>query len=169
MLSNEQRTRKMPEFSEELYNKFWSKVGFTAQQDKCWDWLGFKVKAGYGQFSLNHYQCGRANRMAYYLHYKIDPIGKIVCHSCDNPSCCNPHHLFLGTSKENTADMFKKKRANPPKGTAHWCSKINEDIVRDIRKKCINGCTQAEIAKQYGIYASVVSRIMSKDTWAHVN
>lgn len=80
----------------------------------CWIWKGYKKK-DYGYYS--HHQRGyRAHRIAYFLIYGEIPSDKIVCHKCDNPSCINPQHLFLGTSKENTDDMIVKGRLNRSRG-----------------------------------------------------
>jgi hypothetical protein len=80
----------------------------------CWNWKGHKKK-GYGYFSL-HQIAYRAHRISYQIIYGEIPCGILVCHKCDNPSCVNPQHLFLGTSKENTRDMISKGRLNPSRG-----------------------------------------------------
>lgn len=70
----------------------------------CWDWQAQKDKDGYGRF-----QSGSAHRWSY-KHYKGDPTGLFVCHSCDNPGCVNPDHLWLGTHQDNMKDMVKKNK-----------------------------------------------------------
>lgn len=167
MLGNEHRTKKFPVFTEDQVNRFWSKVSITAQSDKCWVWNGNKHR-GYGKFSITHTKNSIASRVAYYLHTNADPFGKIVCHSCDNPSCCNPNHLFLGTSKENTKDMIQKGRHRCAYGVNHGKAKLSEDDIISIRNKVVNGESQTDVAKYYSIYQSVVSRIMSGKAWATV-
>ena len=80
----------------------------------CWNWQGHKKK-GYGDYSF-HQQHFRAHRVAYELCYGKIPSDKFVCHKCDNPSCVNPQHLFLGSPKENTQDMISKNRLNRFRG-----------------------------------------------------
>lgn len=98
-----------------------------------------------------------------------------VCHACDNPICCNPHHLFLGTDAENKEDMRAKGRAATPpvrRGEANNLSKLSENDVRSIRdrlEKQVNrwGAVTA-IAKEYGIAANTVRRIKKRKIWAHI-
>ena len=80
----------------------------------CWIWKGHKKK-GYGYYS-HHQIAYRAHRISYFLVYGEIPEDKIVCHKCDNPSCVNPQHLFLGSSRENTQDMISKGRLNRSRG-----------------------------------------------------
>jgi hypothetical protein len=92
--------------------------------NRCHFWSGSTSK-GYGRFKLQ----GRlfsATRLAYYLAYKIDPNTKHVCHTCDNPRCCNPKHLWLGTSRENTLDSVQKGRYHRKEAAlrgekSKWC------------------------------------------------
>ena len=84
---------------------------FYRQIDKskdCWEWTGSKSKAGYGLFSYNKIKL--SHRISYYLTYGEFDKKLFVCHKCDNPSCVNPEHLFLGTAKDNFEDMISKGR-----------------------------------------------------------
>lgn len=75
----------------------------------CWLWIGYTMKNGYGQITYCQ-KSWLAHRLSFYGFNNIDPKELYVCHKCDNPSCVNPDHLFLGTHKDNMKDMVSKKR-----------------------------------------------------------
>ena len=93
-----------------IKERFWKKVKKT---DYCWNWIGNKVggKWKYGIFLINKKRF-RAHRIIWRMINGEIPRGFFICHKCDNPSCVNPNHLFLGTQADNLKDMFKKGR-NP--------------------------------------------------------
>lgn len=101
---------------------FWQKVD-KKSDDECWEWLASKNNKGYGQFRNN--KNTMAHRYSWELHNgeipKIDdyPYTMSVCHSCDNPGCVNPNHLFLGTAKDNAIDRDLKGRHRCGKGINH--------------------------------------------------
>jgi hypothetical protein len=102
--------------------KFWSNVD-KQNTDRCWHWTGFCYTGGYGQINM----CGKmvlAHRFSYELHFgKIPKDKPYVLHMCDNPPCVNPHHLFLGTAKDNSDDMIAKGRDRKAKGKDHYMYK----------------------------------------------
>lgn len=151
-------------------SRFWSLVGKAAEPNGCWEWLLYKTQKGYGQYQWD----GRlelTHRLAWILERGPIPIGMQVCHKCDNPSCVRPGHLFLGTAKDNTADMIKKGRSyfpgptNPATGKNHGrgSAKLTADQVREIR--AIRDVQYKEIAKQYNVHPSQISRIMNNLKW----
>lgn len=86
--------------------KFWRKVEIQSA-DECWPWIGAS-SGGYGRFGVH----GRAHRLAYELYYDTSISSEFFCcHNCDNPICCNPQHLFVGTPGDNSQDMWEKGRA----------------------------------------------------------
>lgn len=98
--------------------RFWKSVAVADDSDACWVWTGCKSRAGYGVISIStHGQKAKvvySHRIAVLISTGVDPVGKHVCHRCDNPPCCNPKHLFLGSQQDNCADMRSKGRGAPP-------------------------------------------------------
>lgn len=86
--------------------RFWSHVD-KKSTDECWNWKNGLTSDGYGKFKAK-YKTLIASRVAYYLTYGEYDKSLLVCHKCDNPKCCNPKHLFLGTNKDNLQDCAKK-------------------------------------------------------------
>jgi hypothetical protein len=78
----------------------------------CWNWIGFKDRDGYGIFGCNGKK-HRAHRWIYQQNNSL-PKGKLVCHTCDNPSCVNPKHLYAGSHRDNVNDAYRRKRKIPP-------------------------------------------------------
>ena len=104
--------KSMPLMNQEEIIRFWSKVALTANPYVCWNWQATGDRYGSVKVQGEDY---KANRMAYYLHYGEDPKELHVLHSCDNPACCNPNHLSLGTHWENMQDMKERGRARKKK------------------------------------------------------
>lgn len=145
--------------------RFWLK---TKDINGCLVWQASRQTNGYGQFSYKG-KNRRAHRVAYELTHGTIPEGMCVCHSCDNPLCVNPDHLWLGTQAENLRDMRAKKRANDPclKGSAAGNVKLTEDDVENIRANRMN-LKQTELATLYGVTQSSISNIQSRKSWTHI-
>jgi len=161
--------------------RFWSKVD-VKDEDHCWVWKN-KCQAYYPQFWYEGKMI-LTHRMAYALHYdRMDLIENksndyhknnnnfsCVLHSCDNPKCCNPHHLFLGTNKDNILDKVNKNRSQRMRGSINGNSKLTKDQVLCIRNEYVprkNGGL-AYFAKKYGISTTQVHDIIQNKTWKHI-
>lgn len=130
----------------------------------CHEWTRFKDKDGYGRVCYGkrgEKKAYRIPRLAWESVYG-SPGDKCVLHKCDNPSCINPDHLFLGTPKENIADMIRKGRANKIGGERHWNAKLTSDAVEEIRNATGR---QQSIADKFGISRAQVYRIKRGLRW----
>lgn len=129
----------------------------------CWEWNGKRNDKGYGIIRVGTYNI-RAHRASYEAFKCEIPDGLVVCHSCDNPPCVNPDHLWTGTKKQNSQDMVIKDRCNPKpaRGTEHKGHKLNEMQVKSIRN---DNRIAKVIASEYGISMSLVYGIKNGDNW----
>ncbi len=153
----------MTKYSERDVGRFLEKVRKTPD---CWEWTASDNGHGYGQFYLNGTPVG-AHRAAYEFFIGSIPDGLMVLHSCDNPACVNPAHLFAGTAADNSHDMVTKKRGN----TGEWNrggGKLKESDIPEIRRRRHAGERLAEIAADYGVSDSMISMIASRRKWAYV-
>lgn len=164
----------IPLLSESDKDRFWKKVAFTADPDKCWNWTGSSRRRGYGRFCIqvapNKDKSFVSTRVAYAITHGSCPIDKVIMHSCDNPSCVNPAHLIPGTNKENSQDMVSKNRqiGNFKDGEDHPLNKLTNENVLDIRNRWTRGEMQRSIAKDYGVNPSLISRIVRREYWSHI-
>lgn len=148
-------------------SRFWSKVT-RGKDDECWIFGATRQKLGYGIFWLGGKNIP-AHRYAWYSKFGAIPEGLFVCHRCDNPPCCNPAHLFLGTHEDNVADRTAKDRNARQRGETNGLAKLDADAVRAIRSARASGQSQKSIAKTVGVDQSNVSLILSGKTWGHVS
>ena len=78
----------------------------------CWEWKRATNNIGYGMFRIKQGLMRTAHRVSYEIHKGMIPNGMVVCHTCDNPKCVNPDHLWVGTQKDNAQDMVAKGRTS---------------------------------------------------------
>jgi len=148
-----------------LEERFWEKVAFLgAEPDECWEWRGAKSEQGYGYIrGSGHGSMLRAHRIAWELANGPISAGTCVLHRCDNPSCVNPAHLFLGTSTDNSHDMVNKGRS--ARGERNGESKLIEQDVHEIRQMLSQNILERVIAKKYGVSRKAISTIKTGENW----
>jgi hypothetical protein len=139
---------------------FWLRVDRRGGQYACWPWIGTMCRAGYGRFSIQgkrreHKRKRRANahRISFSLARGPVPAELFVCHRCDNPPCCNPAHLFLGTHTENMRDMYAKGRKPSRKGVSRTLPREVADHVAGYRER---GERPEDVARDHGIKVRMV-------------
>jgi hypothetical protein len=154
----------LPPISQKHIKNFWSHVEI-ADKESCWIWTGSKSHQGYGKLLLTiegrPYHC-KAIRVAYFIGHGKDPYPLCVLHHCDNPSCVNPSHLFLGTDADNMMDMAKKGRSSH--------RKLSGADVKQILADVAAGHTQTDLAARFGVCQQAISRIvLGKICRCHTN
>jgi hypothetical protein len=146
--------------------RFWRKVDIRGR-DECWEWKAGDRGCGYGTFCI-YGKAEGAHRMAFLLSGGILTKDKpCVLHTCDNPACCNPNHLFAGSFADNTRDMIKKGRRAHNCGERAGGAKLKEIDVHEIRKlKDI--ISAKEISNIFGVSESCIYSVLNKSRWKHI-
>lgn len=156
---------EVPELSAQEKERFWSNVFILGSS--CWPYIG-RIDGGYGKFDCN----GRAylaHRIAFKDHYHVDIANYLICHSCDNPVCCNPNHLYKGSSKDNVTDSVNKGRhSSVTMSPNQRAKKLTDVLVNEIRFKYSLGYTQTQLAKEYDVHYSTISNIIRFAHWRTV-
>lgn len=133
----------------------------------CILWTGAKMPNGYGKILGGHGRILLAHRAAWVIAFGDIPDGKQVLHRCDVRACVNVMHLFLGTDSINAQDKAQKGRA--PRGEGHVRSRLTAAQVRDMRDRYRSGANQYDLAKHFRVSQSIVSRIVNRIDWAHLD
>lgn len=147
-----EKNRRVVKSAEE---RFWEKVKKT---DGCWLWTGGRQGSGYGNFAPTRTTPTGAHRYSYELHHGPIPAGFFVCHTCDNPLCVRPDHLWAGPPRANSRDMSRKGRF------AATAAKLQPQQVEEIRRRARPGLFSA-LAREFGVTVSTVSSIYHRKTW----
>ena len=146
--------------------------------DACWPWTGARLPLGYGRLRDGRSDA-YAHRVAWSLTFRpLQPLPAwlFVCHACDNPACCNPRHLFLGTYADNIADRDRKRRTargdghgarlhpEPLRGAIH--PRMNAEVAQAIRELWTAGASQKGLGRMYGVDRRTIGRIVHGQTWS---
>lgn len=161
----------------EAETRFWAKV---CKSDGCWNWQAAVNEKGYGVFAIGKFTF-KAHRLSYLFCCGEFDDGLCLLHSCDNPKCVKPSHLKIGDRNDNNQDMKAKgrhrrggsktpvDRCKYERGQSHHNAKINEDIVRELRRDQLAGMSYSKLAKKYGINQTTAHSIAKGKLWKHVN
>lgn len=142
-----------------ILERFWPKVVKT---DNCWIWKGCLIPGGYGQIWLNN-RMVNAHRVAWEITYGHIPERLYVLHSCDNPPCIRPNHLFLGTQAENQQDSISKGRF--ARGGKNGQAKLTISKVNEIK---ISKLSQRKLANQFHVSRRTITDILKGRSWKWV-
>jgi hypothetical protein len=160
--------RGKPERNNNL-RSIWSKI-FVKGRDECWPWEGPTCKDpnfpyGYIQFEGRRQ---RAHRIIWSSIYGQIPDEHVIRHTCDNPPCCNPAHLLVGTQFDNVQDRVVRCRHRPRLGEQHPSAKLKNSDINAIRARLLSGDSCPVIARQYGVTRNTIWYIKDNKTWRSV-
>jgi hypothetical protein len=133
----------------------------------CWNWTGSQTR-GYGVMNIGSSRTQLAHRVAWIVANGSIPDGLLVCHRCDNPACCNPAHLFLGTDRDNHNDKIAKGRARAPapkRGESNCRAKLTAKEVLSI---LADRRSNVALAREHAVSPSLISLIRRGGVWKHL-
>lgn len=160
----------MMNYPQDIMDRFWSKVNIKYNPDgtqnikACMEWTGGKFDYGYGKFRVFKKHV-RTHRFSYECYNGLIPEGLYVCHSCDNPPCVNPYHLWVGTHQENDQDKVKKGRSTI--GVTNPMAKLSNDDVLEI-VDLFPLYNDDYIADMFDVGHTIINRIRNGKNWSHI-
>jgi HNH endonuclease len=132
----------------------------------CWIWMRAVDEDGYGRIKVKNSNRG-AHKRSYEEFVGPVPDGIFVCHRCDIPSCVNPHHLFLGTNRENLEDRDRKGRQ--ARRESHGNSKLSNQLASEIRKLRSEGASLKDLSREFGLRVATVCMVAKGRIWSDDN
>lgn len=148
-----------------IEERFWEKVDKKGE-DECWNWKAYIDKDGYGRFGIDS-GIDYAHRVSYILAHGEIFEELCVLHHCDQPDCCNPKHLFLGTNVDNMKDRDNKGRCAV--GERSGQAKLTQEMVNDIRRKYCSGEKIPDLANEYNVASETIRMIVRNEKWKDGN
>jgi len=133
----------------------------------CLEWIGYVDKDGYGRMKYFK-KFVHSTRLIWFIEKDEYPEGKVICHTCDNPSCLNIDHLFLGTVKDNTKDAFDKGRRIGRRGKKSNFAKLTIEEVIKIKIMLKEKIPQRTIGEIFGVSRGAICDISRNRNWKHV-
>lgn len=149
------------------FSDVWNLIA-KGSEDECWEWQGCKNTSGYGSMTVSQ-SVYSAHRIAFVLSNpglismkapSNKYLKEFVLHKCDNRSCCNPKHMFLGSYDDNNKDAKNKGRSSAPKGAKHKLAKLTQEQANQIRQIHKSGLSYVDIGKMFNVHANNVSRVV---------
>ena len=134
----------------------------------CWNWINYKSPTGYGVIKYGKHHTYRVHRLMYFLWFSDFKDDMVVCHKCDNPSCINPEHLFLGTQLDNIRDRNLKGRTSrlgAPIGSRNGGAKLTDENVKYIRKSKLS---VIDLANKFSVSDTTISNVLNRVSWRHI-
>ncbi len=146
-------------------SEFWKHIKIS--ESGCWDWKGSRHPKGYGQVYL-YGDKYKTHRLAYEIVHGEITNDMCVCHKCDNPSCCKPGHLFLGTNYENVQDSTKKRRRVKQYGELNHNAILTKKEVLEIREKYKKGMSRSDLSFIFDVSKPSIYNITTYRSWKSI-
>lgn len=147
---------------------FWNKVKRRSAQ-RCWEWTAYRNPLGYGMFWYEK-RLQLAHRVSWKIHNGVFNEKLCVLHSCDNPSCVNPRHLWLGTRTDNNNDKVRKGRAQRMFGEENGRARLTEAQVLELRRLWkTEKYTIPQLSERFGgVPEPTLHHAITGYTWSHL-